>query len=76
MQSLKSKSVLSVTSQLIPEHFVMQNCQVVKKKNLLTGMERRELANPGISFWHFHIQIPLRSFEITDFFIESIIFYW
>ena len=49
MQSLKNKSVLPVMSQLFPEHFVMKNCQVVKKK-LLAGMERGELANPGISF--------------------------
>lgn len=49
MQSLKNKCV-SVTSQLIPEHFVMKSCQDVKKKkkNLLRGMERRELANSGI----------------------------
>lgn len=75
MQSLKNKCVSVMSHSWFPS---ILSWKIVKmlKKTLLRGMERTALANPGISFWHFDIQVTLRPFGIADFFTESIIFYW
>lgn len=58
-----------MTSQLIPEHFVIKSCQDIKEKKTKNPTQRngeRELIQV-FSFWHFHIQGTLRSLEVSWF---------